>query len=777
MGNHVKTNLPQASSILLILASIGLFFTAVGSPLLGTLTAESALLFTAILAPLTFIAGATRGATRSTKGFSSDFLSEGGFVLIASLFFIVAGWFNSWRFESCATDTGLTPFVILAAPVLCLNLCTGIWLGRLIGHVKLTVFVAILAIVVYIAAQISTWWMSPTLRFFNHHWLMIAGDLLQGQGLTAAIVGFRLATFLFALSLYLFGVAIFRNIEQRRAITATMPLTGFIIAATLLLLSAFMIHSKTSQQIQPSRSQMLHEYNAVKHRGQLVIHANPIAMSPDQIEAILAEGTLWLKRVEERSGIKSQGNIHIWLHSDANKQAYYTGAKHVHFAIPSHREIHISDVKIPHPTLGHEIAHILIGQESNTLFGSPGVLGIIPNIGLSEGLAVMLTPELAVKDDLTIEEQTAALYRLGHEKDFDSLFSVDLWNFWSRQNTSAYVCAGTYLSALLDSKSSNLTQRHGLIQKLANSGELYTIWENSKEQDSFNKQFLTMLTQLELPADAMPSTAHSTKGGFATERCNSKQAALEKHIDEAASQRFYEKAQSLVAKLPENQADAYVHIAQTAHRLGDIAESLSFLELAKPKRDQWTELIGNYAFQIAPQKAQLAYRSIDITHLSPPAQRQLSAKIAFMQSILLGSNTAVAQAGMSLLTLDSFDTAEVAARYAALVGALSTNSEPIAEYLIARGQIMGGNYNAGLKTLIPLMQSGSLPSEFSFETPKLVARAYAMTKKTPQFIETLDFMRPLSHRASHKLYIADFSERAQLAEKNKHRDKWLLGIP
>ena len=71
--------------------------------------------------------------------------------------------------------------------------------------------------------------------------------------------------------------------------------------------------------------------------------------------------------------------------SDAEKGAYM-GASHTYIAKPWRGEVYVQAAGFPHPTLGHELAHVVSGSFGVGPFHVAGPLGgIIPDPGRIEG--------------------------------------------------------------------------------------------------------------------------------------------------------------------------------------------------------------------------------------------------------------------------------------------------------------------------------------------------------------------------------------------------------
>src|SRR3989338_3863051 len=485
--NLKKNRFPSTASMHLPVTAFALLLMSWSSPLLSTPTVEAALFFGAFLAPLSFFAGACRGALRYPKGLQSDVLKEGYWVFGSAFLVLAILWLHSFTHTSCSPGIGVWPFILLLIPQLFLNLVSGVWLGRLLGRIQLAVAVCLLVCLGYLWLQISLWWLSPSLRFFDPYWLLITGDLISGQTISLPMIAYRISSLLYGFALFFLGISFKRHATQ-------------FWLVCILFATGVLIQSKSSALIAPDLSSRRKAYPDLLAKGFLVLHTKLDSVGQEHAEAILQEGILWLGRLKERTGLDPEQPIHIWLYSSSESLSYFTGAKNVHFALPTHHEIHISGTEIPHPTLGHELAHILLGQVSTTLWGTPGICKFLPNWGLSEGLATYLTPELNIREDLSTQEQAIALYRLGLETAPENLLSPDFGSFWLQSSKRAYTASAAILEAYIESQCQDWACRQKQVQALAQAGDI--TW-----QPEFLKSYdVRMKTEILVP-DALPSVA------------------------------------------------------------------------------------------------------------------------------------------------------------------------------------------------------------------------------------------------------------------------------
>ena len=161
----------------------------------------------------------------------------------------------------------------------------------------------------------------------------------------------------------------------------------------------------------------------VSHQG-ITVRSNPRKTSLKETQAILAEANLWQKRIKERLQLNGEMPVVIWLHAADRDRGYWTGAHHVDFALPWRQELHIAEAAVPHRSLGHELVHVMAAQLSDSLFRVPSRFGFWVNSGVTEGLAMAVTPELTVKSGLTLRQQAASMLQAGYKIDAGQLMSV-----------------------------------------------------------------------------------------------------------------------------------------------------------------------------------------------------------------------------------------------------------------------------------------------------------------------------------------------------------------
>lgn len=153
-----------------------------------------------------------------------------------------------------------------------------------------------------------------------------------------------------------------------------------------------------------------------------------------------------LPEVEAYLGAHGPERVKVFLFaSDAEKGAYM-GATHTYIAKPWRGEVYVQAAGFPHPTLGHELAHVVSGGFGAGPFRVAGPLGgWIPDPGRIEGIAVAASP--GEDDDFTLLEWSKALLDLNLLPEMQSVFRL---GFLAKSSSTAYTVAGAFVSWLHD---------------------------------------------------------------------------------------------------------------------------------------------------------------------------------------------------------------------------------------------------------------------------------------------------------------------------------------
>ncbi|MCC6645482.1 MAG: tetratricopeptide repeat protein [Polyangiaceae bacterium] len=169
-----------------------------------------------------------------------------------------------------------------------------------------------------------------------------------------------------------------------------------------------------------------------------VIHAT--TARPDDVALFTRDCDERVVEVSATLGVPPP-HVTAYLFPDAETKRRLMGAAEVYVAKPWRREVYVQPAGYPHPVLGHEIAHVVAGSFARGPFRVAGsFLGMLPNPGLIEGLAVAAAPEEG--DDLSAEAWSRAMLDLGLLPPMEALFSL---GFLGHDAGKAYTAAGAFV--------------------------------------------------------------------------------------------------------------------------------------------------------------------------------------------------------------------------------------------------------------------------------------------------------------------------------------------
>jgi tetratricopeptide (TPR) repeat protein len=210
------------------------------------------------------------------------------------------------------------------------------------------------------------------------------------------------------------------------------------LSLTVTLCGARLGHWSTTRSIEESLGRTFTV-------GRCDVVYSPGVPSPDA-ERVAKECVGHLPEVEAYLGARGPEHVKVFLFaSDAEKGAYM-GATHTYIAKPWRGEVYVQAAGFPHPTLGHELAHVVSGSFGAGPFRVAGPLaGIIPDPGRIEGIAVAASP--GEDDDFTLLEWSKALLDLNLLPEMQSVFRL---GFLAKSSNTAYTVAGAFVSFMHD---------------------------------------------------------------------------------------------------------------------------------------------------------------------------------------------------------------------------------------------------------------------------------------------------------------------------------------
>ncbi|WP_437774185.1 hypothetical protein [Sorangium sp. So ce1097] len=159
-----------------------------------------------------------------------------------------------------------------------------------------------------------------------------------------------------------------------------------------------------------------------------------------ECDAHITAGERWLGAPAELDGEPLR--VRAYLFESAAQKGALMGASGTYVAKPWRREVYLQAAGYPHPTLGHEIMHVLAGAFARGPFKVAGRLGgWLPDPGLIEGIAVAGSPREG--EDLSPREWARAMKDLGILPPLSRLFAL---GFLAENSSTAYTVSGAFVA-------------------------------------------------------------------------------------------------------------------------------------------------------------------------------------------------------------------------------------------------------------------------------------------------------------------------------------------
>lgn len=164
-----------------------------------------------------------------------------------------------------------------------------------------------------------------------------------------------------------------------------------------------------------------------------------------RIDEIATEHEFRLAQAQTAMGAaEPREKIHSYYFATPGQRAQWFGARYTEMARPWQRQIFLAHAPLPHPSLRHELAHVVAGQFGDPWFAVSArrVMGmpLMANPGMIEGSAVMADWPGSSTAELTPHQATAVLQRLGWAPSVRQLMSLA---FFGAASAQGYTAAGS----------------------------------------------------------------------------------------------------------------------------------------------------------------------------------------------------------------------------------------------------------------------------------------------------------------------------------------------
>jgi hypothetical protein len=233
----------------------------------------------------------------------------------------------------------------------------------------------------------------------------------------------------------------------------------------------------------------------------VIYYARTLEIEKD-IAIIARDHELRYAEVVAQTGLAPAGKITSYYFASSEQKARWFGARNVEMAKPWRHEIYIDHRPFPHPSLRHEIAHVIASAFGDRFFGVATKNVVLFNPGLIEGLAVALDWPGGY-DRLSPHEAVRAMQVMGMQPTITELLSIQ---FFAVSSARGYTTAGSFLHFLLE--------KYGaapLRDLYHNGGDFAGAY--GKPQGVLETEWRDMVSKIELPKAVIEGTRERFRGG------------------------------------------------------------------------------------------------------------------------------------------------------------------------------------------------------------------------------------------------------------------------
>ncbi len=571
---------------------------------------------------------------------------------------LVAPVLWTWTSSHCDPFAYLGFYPLLTIPSAILATAAGCFSGFLCRR-KRWAF-ATYGLLLLLSLVVSAWPLvfGPQLYVYNHFLGHLPGPLYDELlKVRPGLWWFRLETLLLA-GFLLGATSLFLTAGARRAGLPHSLWGAIALTATCAAGSVAIERRQIAWGIRMTDQALEKALGGVRKSDHFLL-TYPRGKSSQEVERWVRDLEFRHQQLREFLGGAALAPIRVYLYRSAEQKQRLVGAAQTQFAKPWRRELHINDSPFPHPTLKHELAHVMAAPYGQGPFRVTSRFGILPVMGVIEGLAVAADNPV---EDLSLHQWAAAMRRQKLAPDIRTLFS--LTSFYANAAPRAYVLAGSFLRFLAETYGTEKLKR---------------LYRRGDFSEAFGRPLNDLARQWETFVDAIPLDTEAVDQAFARFRRTSL-------FSRACAREVVKLAESAAASLGDNPDEALARYRRCAElqpdeKLGRINEASEELAaLARRGHSQHTLLAealmaqADLAWRLGERESAVkALQGVLALRTSPAMDRMARIKLAAIDSPAAAAIRAYFEPGSEELRL--FQLREA-------IGAHPTN--PYLSYLLGR---------------------------------------------------------------------------------------------
>ena len=431
---------------LAIATAVGLAMAFV--PLLGVHGVESALTLGVLLPPWVAALGAiyARRAEARFRGLDLMVRAVGAGLLVWFAPFAVLA-LNALRVPQCAPGQGLV-FMLLGPAMGCaLAACVGVWTAGLLGRRPIAPWVAAGIPITAIGLGLWLFYATPAIYVYGIFAGYFPGTIYDPVvEIPDSYLVYRALGLLLLVSLIVLFDACWDPQTRRLQVLARFRSHAGPVAFALVGLAVVVACYVTGEELgHRSASDYIAAELGKTLEGQACIVHMPRETDPALARRLVDDCDFQVLRTRALVDLADEAPITAFFFRNPDEKKRLMGAGRTFIAKPWRREVYLQMRAWPHPVLGHEIVHAVLGDVGRSPFHVAASWGgWLPNPGLIEGAAVALAWDVRQGLD---PDQWARIMR---DEDLlpsgEDLMSLRFTAFPARR---AYAAAGSLIRFLI----------------------------------------------------------------------------------------------------------------------------------------------------------------------------------------------------------------------------------------------------------------------------------------------------------------------------------------
>lgn len=422
-------------------------------PLLAVHGVESALALGLLLPP--WVAATAAAHTRrhwSTRGLDLILQSIGAGLLLWAIPVVVLA-LSSLRIRQCTPGEGLT-FMVLGPGLGCaLAACVGVWVAAVAKRPRLAPWIA--AAVPVGAALLGLWafYATPTVYVFGAFAGYFPGaiydDLVQ---IPTRYLTHRAAILIAVVALGVLFDALWDpssgSLDVRRR--GRSHLGPLLVSVGMLGIVAASYWHGDELGHWVSKSHLIERLGKTERGRHCIVHM-PRETQPEEAARLVDDCDFHVERIRSLVGLGSSEPVTAYFFRSDGEKKDLIGVGRTLIAKPWRREVYLQMAGWPHPMLGHEVVHAVLGEAGRAPFDvAANWGGLIPNPGLVEGAAAALAWD--VRDDLDPDQWSRIML---DREELPAARAVMSVRFSALPARRAYMAAGSLVRFLIATRGMN----------------------------------------------------------------------------------------------------------------------------------------------------------------------------------------------------------------------------------------------------------------------------------------------------------------------------------